>query len=154
MGTSLQQGLLLPEVGPCEALDFLAVELKYHRDSGRKNFLIRVPEGRIQYLFGLVLRASKISKVELEAQLANMGICGFAGQSDGRIVRRYFSGEAKMTWLTYQRILIWALCEGWIKDYIFEFLLFESFNREAAQLALRGISKKYRRQVTAIRLCT
>lgn len=45
---------------------------------------------------------------------------------------------------------MWALAEGWIKDYVFGFLVMESFHSEAAQLALRGVMEKTRRQVTEI----
>ncbi|GEM_PF-4289656 len=47
---------------------------------------------------------------------------------------------------------MWALAEGWIKDYVFGLLVMESFHSEAAQLAVRGLMEKTRRQATEITL--
>lgn len=143
MSVSTQPQLLLPDVPPDEALDFMALEITNHSESGRKNFLVRVPADRIQHLVGLVLRTSKMSKISLEDQLISI-----IGTENGRTVRRYVSGQTHMAWPTYQRILIWALSEGWIQDYVFAFLIMESFHREAAQVAVRGLKEKTRRQIT------
>ncbi|AVB18127.1 hypothetical protein QCD83_19880 [Pseudomonas savastanoi pv. phaseolicola] len=145
MSASIQSQLLLPDVPDEDVSNFIVLEMTRHRESGRKKFLVRVPVDRVTHLYALMLRASKKTKSSLENQLTSI-----TGLENGRTLRRYVSGEAHMAWPTYRRMLTWALAEGWIKDYVFGFLVMESFHSEAAQLALRGVMEKTRRQATEI----
>lgn len=141
--------LPLPEVPSSDIVDMVVSELQNHQRSGRKNFLVRAPVDRINYLFTVVLRASGLTKVALERNLAGLGIYGFK-DAEGRTVRRYLSGQTQMTWQTYQRLLLWSLFEGWLTPGVFGDLALQSFHREAAQLAGRALLEKTRRQITAI----
>lgn len=144
-----QPQLLLPDVPKDEALDLVAAELERHRQSCRKSFLVRASVDQIDYFFRAVLRASDLTKVGLEQKLTEWQIYGFK-DAEGRTVRRYISGQTQMAWSTYQRMLLWAFNEGWLRAHIFEFLILQSFYREAAQLAVRAIAEKTRRQKTVI----
>lgn len=146
-----QRQLLLPDLPQDDALDLIAAELDRHRQSGRKSFLVRASVDQIDYFFRAVLRASGLTKVGLEQKLTDWQIYGF-NDADGRTVRRYISGQTQMAWSTYQRMLLWAFNEGWLRAHIFEFLTLQSFYREAAQLAVRAIAEKTRRQKIAITL--
>ncbi|WP_189666657.1 hypothetical protein [Pseudomonas amygdali] len=145
MNASIQSQLLLPDVPDEDVSNFMVLEMTRHRESGRKKFLVRVPVDRVKHLYALMLRASKKTKISLENQLTSI-----TGLENGRTLRRYVSGEAHMAWPTYRRMLMWALAEGWIKDYVFGFLVMESFHSEAAQRALRRVMEKTRRQATEI----
>jgi hypothetical protein len=145
MNASIQSQLLLPDVPDEDVSNFVVLEMTRHRESGRKNFLVRVPVDRVKHLFALMLQASKMSKISLEDQLTSI-----TGLENGRTLRRYVSGQAHMAWPTYRKMLMWALAEGWIKDYVFGFLVVESFHSESAQLAVRGLMEKTRRQATEI----
>jgi hypothetical protein len=147
----MQPPLSLLEVSPADVVDLVLGELQNHQRSGRKNFLVRASVDRINYLFTLVLRASGRTKVALERSLTDLEIYGFK-DSDGRTVRRYLSGQTQMAWQTYQRLLLWALSEGWLSPGVFEDLALQSFHQEAAQFAARALLEKTRRQTTAIGL--
>lgn len=88
-----------------------------------------------------------MSKVALERLLTELGIYGFK-DADGRILRRYLSGQARMAWDTYQRLLYWALSKAWVSDWVFRDLLLRTYLREAAQLSARNILNTLKRRVS------
>lgn len=137
-----------PDIDPTEAFQFVFREIKRHEDSGRKNFVVRVPVDMVEYLFSGIALKSGMSKVKLERLLTELGIYGFR-DADGRILRRYLSGHSRMAWDTYQRLLFWAFAKGWISEWVFRDLLSGAYLREAAQLSARRTLNRLKRQVSA-----
>ncbi|MDF5832821.1 hypothetical protein [Pseudomonas syringae] len=135
------------DVDPDEAFQLVFRELKRHEETGRRNFVVRVPVDLLEYLFSAILRKSGMSRVALERLLTELGIYGFK-DADGRILRRYLSGHTRMAWSTYQRLMLWALSSGWISTWVFRDLAFRSYEREAAQLCARKIVNTLKRRTT------
>lgn len=135
------------DVDPDEAFQLVFRELKRHEETGRRNFVVRVPLDLLEYLFSAILRKSGMSRVALERLLTELGIYGFK-DADGRILRRYLSGHTRMAWPTYQRLMLWALSSGWITMWGFRDLAFRSHEREAAQLCARKIVNTLKRRRT------
>lgn len=142
----MQPTIPLSDIDPVEAIQLVFHELKYHEEAGRKNFVVRVPVDLVGYLFSGILQKSGMSKVALERLLTELGIYGFK-DADGRILRRYLSGQTRMAWDTYQRLLFWALSKAWVSDWIFRDLLLRTYLREAAQLSARNILNTLKRRV-------
>ncbi|RMT90980.1 hypothetical protein ALP39_200213 [Pseudomonas marginalis pv. marginalis] len=139
------------DVDPDEAFQLVFRELKRHEETGRRNFVVRVPVDLLEYMFSAILRKSGISRVALERLLTELGIYGFK-DADGRILRRYLSGHTRMAWSTYQRLMLWALSSGWISMWTFRDLAFRSYEREAAQLCARKIVNTLKRRTTLLDL--
>ena len=137
-----------PDIDPTEAFQLVFREIKRHEDTGRKNFVVRVPVDMVEYLFSGIALKSGMSKVKLERLLTELGIYGFR-DADGRILRRYLSGHSRMAWDTYHRLLFWAFAKGWISEWVFRDLLSLAYLREAAQLSARRILNRLKRQVSA-----
>lgn len=137
-----------PDIDPTEAFQFVFREIKRHEDTGRKNFVVRVPVDMVEYLFSGIALKSGMSKVKLERLLTELGIYGFR-DADGRILRRYLSGHSRMAWDTYHRLLFWAFAKGWISEWVFRDLLLGAYLREAAQLSARKILNRLKRQISA-----
>ncbi len=138
-------------VEPAKAFELVFHELRRHAATGRKNFPIRVSVDLVEYLFSAMLRKSGMSKVALERSLTELGVYGFK-DADGRILRRYLSGQTRMGWDTYRRLLLWALTRKWISDWAFRDLLFRTYLREAAQLSARKIINTQKRRVSEMEL--
>ena len=135
------------DINPEEVFQLVFREIESHQEKGRKNFVVRVPVDLVQYLFSGILHKSGMSKVALERLLTELGIYGFK-DADGRILRRYLSGQTRMAWDTYQRLLFWALSKEWVSDWIFRDLLLKTYLREAAQLSARNILNTLKRRVS------
>jgi len=134
-------------INPEEAFQLVFREIESHQETGRKNFVVRVPVDLVEYLFSGILQKSGMSKVALERLLTDLGIYGFK-DADGRILRRYLSGQTRMAWDTYQRLLFWALSKAWVSDWVFRDLLLRTYLREAAQLSARNILNTLKRRVS------
>jgi hypothetical protein len=143
----MQSTVPLSDIDPVEAIQLVFHELKHHEETGRKNFVVRVPVDLVGYLFSGILQKSGMSKVALERLLTELGIYGFK-DADGRILRRYLSGQTRMAWDTYQRLLFWALSKAWVSDWVFRDLLLRTYLREAAQLSARNILNTLKRRVS------
>lgn len=135
------------DVDPDQAFELVFRELKLHEETGRRNFVTRVPVELLEYLFSAILRESRMSRVALERLLAELGIYGFK-DADGRTLRRYLSGHTRMAWSTYQRLMLWALSNGWISAWCFHDLAFRVYEREASQLCARKILNALKRRTT------
>lgn len=135
------------DIHPEEVFQLVFREIESHQGSGRKNFVIRVPVDLVEYLFSGILHKSGMSKVALERLLTELGIYGFK-DADGRILRRYLSGQTRMAWDTYQRLLFWALSKAWVSDWVFRDLMLRAYLREAAQLSARNILNTLKRRVS------
>lgn len=135
------------DADPDEAFQLVFRELKRHEETGRRNFVVRAPVDLLEYLFSAILRKSGMSRVSLKLQLTKLGVYGFK-EEDGRILRRYLSGDTRMAWSTYQRLMLWALLSGWISTWVFRDLAFRSYEREAAQLCARKIVNTLKRRTT------
>lgn len=134
------------DINPEEVFQLVFREIESHQGAGPKNFVVRVPVDLVEYLFSAILQKSGMSKVALERLLTDLGIYGFK-DADGRILRRYLSGQTRMAWDTYQRLLFWALSKAWVSDWVFRDLLLRTYLREAAQLSARNILNTLRRRV-------
>jgi hypothetical protein len=142
----MQPSSFKSDINPEEVFQLVFREIESHQGAGRKNFVIRVPVDLVEYLFSGILNKSGMSKVALERLLTELGIYGFK-DADGRILRRYLSGQTRMAWDTYQRLLFWALSKAWVSDWIFRDLLLRTYLREAAQLSARNILNTLKRRV-------
>jgi hypothetical protein len=134
-------------INPEEVFQLVFREIESHQGAGRKNFVVRAPVDLVEYLFSGILQKSGMSKVALERLLTDLGIYGFK-DADGRILRRYLSGQTRMAWDTYQRLLFWALSKAWVSDWVFRDLLLRTYLREAAQLSARNILNTLKRRVS------
>lgn len=128
-----------------EAFELVVREMRMHVESGRKNFALRVPQDMAVYLFAGALKRSGLSTVALECLLSQQKISGLSGSEDGRVLRRYMSGETRMTWPIYRRLSFWVLGNVWISAWVVRDLLFRSFQLEAAQLTARTLLRKVKR---------
>lgn len=128
-----------------EAADLVIREMRMHLEEGRKNFALRAPQDMTVYLLSGVLRFSGLSMVALERLMSEQEISGIRSSHDGRVLRRYMSGETRMTWPTYRRLIFWALANGRIRAQAAQDLLFRTFQREAAQVTAREMLRKVRR---------
>ena len=135
------------DINPEEVFQLVFREIENHQETGRKNFVVRVPVDLVEYLFSGILQKSGMSKVALERLLTDLGIYGFK-DADGRILRRSLSGQTRMAWDTYQRLLFWALSKAWVSDWVFRDLLLRTYLREAAQLSARNILNTLKRRVS------
>jgi hypothetical protein len=135
------------DISPEEVFQLVFREIERHQETGRKNFVVRVPVDLVGYLFSGILQKSGMSKVTLERFLTELGIYGFK-DADGRILRRYLSGQTRMAWHTYQRLLFWALSKAWVSDWVFRDLLLRTYLRETAQLSARNILNTLKRRVS------
>lgn len=135
------------DINPEEVFQLVFREIESQQETGRKNFVVRVPVDLVEYLFSAILQKSGMSKVALERLLTDLGIYGFK-DADGRILRRYLSGQTRMAWGTYQRLLFWALSKAWVSDWVFRDLLLRTYLREAAQLSARNILNTLKRRVS------
>ena len=135
------------DISPEEVFQLVFREIERHQETGRKNFVVRVPVDLVGYLFTGILQKSGMSKVTLERFLTELGIYGFK-DADGRILRRYLSGQTRMAWHTYQRLLFWALSKAWVSDWVFRDLLLRTYLRETAQLSARNILNTLKRRVS------
>lgn len=135
------------DINPEEVFQLVFREIESQQETGRKNFVVRVPVDLVEYLFSAILQKSGMSKVALERLLTDLGIYGFK-DADGRILRRYLSGQTRMAWDTYQRLLFWALSKAWVSDWVFRDLLLRTYLREAAQLSARNILNTLKRRVS------
>lgn len=143
----MQRSSFESDINPEEVFQLVFREIESHQEKGRKNFVVRVPVDLVKYLFSGILHKSGMSKVALERLLTELGIYGFK-DADGRILRRYLSGQTRMAWDTYQRLLFWALSKAWVSDWIFRDLLLKTYLREAAQLSARNILNTLKRRVS------
>lgn len=66
-----------PDIDPTEAFQLVFREIKRHEDTGRKNFVVRVPVDMVEYLFSGIALKSGMSKVKLELLLTELEIYGF-----------------------------------------------------------------------------
>ena len=135
------------DINPEEVFQLVFREIESQQETGRKNFVVRVPVDLVEYLFSAILQKSGMSKIALERLLTDLGIYGFK-DADGRILRRYLSGQTRMAWGTYQRLLFWALSKAWVSDWVFRDLLLRTYLREAAQLSARNILNTLKRRVS------
>ena len=135
------------DISPEEVFQLVFREIERHQETGRKNFVVRVPVDLVGYLFSGILQKSGMSKVTLERFLTELGIYGFK-DADGRILRRYLNGQTRMAWHTYQRLLFWALSKAWVSDWVFRDLLLRTYLRETAQLSARNILNTLKRRVS------
>lgn len=143
----MQPSSLEPDINPEEVFQLVFREIQSHHETGLKNFVVRVPVDLVEYLFSGILQKSGLPKVALERLLTELGIYGFR-DADGRILRRYLSGQTRMAWETYQRLLFWALSKAWVSDWVFRDLLLRTYLREAAQLSARSILNTLKRRVS------
>ncbi|MDY7562413.1 hypothetical protein QN366_09435 [Pseudomonas sp. CCC3.2] len=134
------------DIEPDEAFQLVFRELKNHEDTGRRNFVVRVPVDFFEYLISGILRKSGLSKVVLEQLLTERGILK---EADGRVLRRHLSGQTRIAWETYQRLLFWALGKEWVTGWAFHDLLLKSYLREAAQLSARKILNTLKRRTSS-----
>lgn len=125
-----------------EASELVVREILEHLEQGRKNFTLRVPQEMTGYLFTGALNRSGLSMVALECLMTEQGISGICGSQDGRVLRRYMSGETRMTWPIYRRLLFWAIANNWIRTWVARDLFFRTIQREAAQLTARKLLRR------------
>lgn len=128
-----------------EAFELVVREMRMHAESGRKNFALRVPPDMTVYLFAGALKQSGLSMVALECLLSEQKLSGLSGSEDGRVLRRYMSGETRMTWPIYRRLAFWVLANEWISAWGIRDLLFRAYQREAAQQSARMLLRKLKR---------
>jgi hypothetical protein len=138
----------LSNVEPSEAFELVVRELRMHSEAGRKNFVLRVPQDMVVYLISGILLRANLSMVVLEQKLSELEISGFQGSEDGRILRRYMSGETRMAWPTYRRLALWSLVNKWLREWVVCDLLFRADQREAAQLCARTLLNKGKRRTS------
>lgn len=143
----MQPSTFESDISPEEVFQLVFREIESHQEAGLKNFAVRVPVDLVEYLFYGILQKSGLSKVALERLLTEFGIYGFK-DADGRILRRYLSGQTRMAWETYQRLLFWALSKAWVSEWVFRDLLLRTYLREAAQLSARNILNTLKRRVS------
>lgn len=128
-----------------EAFELVVREMRMHAESGRRNFALRVPQDMAVYLFAGALKQSELSMVALECLLSEQKLSGLSGSEDGRVLRRYMSGETRMTWPVYRRLAFWVLANERISAWGIRDLLFRAYQREAAQLSARMLLRKLKR---------
>jgi hypothetical protein len=128
-----------------EATDLVIREIRMHLEEGRKNFVLRAPQWMAVYLLGGLLEFSGLSMVALERLMSEQEISGIRSSHDGRVLRRYMSGETRMTWPTYRRMIFWAIANNWIRMWIAQDLFFRTLQLEAAQVTARQLLHKVKK---------
>lgn len=88
-----------------EATDLVIREIRMHLEEGRKNFVLRAPQQITVYLLSGLLESSGLSMVALERLMSEQEISGIRSSHDGRVLRRYMSGETRMSWPIYRRMI-------------------------------------------------
>lgn len=131
-----------------EVFELVVRELRMNSEAGRKNFVLRVPHDMMVYLISGILLRANFSMVALEQKLSELEISGFQGAQDGRILRRYMSGETRMAWPTYRRVVLWSLVNKWLREWVVSDLLFRADQRETAQLCARTLLNKGKRRTS------
>lgn len=126
-----------------EAFELVARELQTHHASGRKNFAVRAPLNLVSYLFTGVLRKSRLPKIQLEEAISGQRLV-----LEARSLRRYLSGQARMTWPTFQKLVFWARAQQWISAWMCRDLILRAHLQEVAQQSARGLLNKRKRLVT------
>lgn len=126
-----------------EAFELVARELQIHFASGRKNFAVRAPLNLVSYLFTGVLQKSRLPKIQLEDAISGLELV-----PEARTLRRYISGQARMTWTTFQRLVFWAMSQQWISDWMCRDLISKAHLCEVAQLSARGLLNDRKRLVS------
>ncbi|WP_455927825.1 hypothetical protein [Pseudomonas capeferrum] len=130
-----------------EAFELVARELQIHFASGRKNFVVRAPLNLVNYLFNGVLQKSRLPKTQLEDLISGQELV-----LEARTLRRYISGEARMTWPTFQRLVFWAMSQQWISDWMCRDIISKAHLCEVAQLSARGLLNDRKRLVSPAEL--
>lgn len=125
-----------------EAFELVAREMLIHLEEGRKNFVLRAPQRLTVYLLSGLLRFSGLSMVALERLMSEQEISGIRSSHDGRVLRRYMSGETRMTWPTYRRMIFWAIANNWIQMWVAQDLFSYTQHLEAAQITARQLLRK------------
>ncbi|KPX06645.1 hypothetical protein L6218_14835 [Pseudomonas syringae pv. syringae] len=123
-----------------EAFELVARELHAHFASERKNFAVRVPLNLVSYLFNGILQKSQFSKIQLENAVLELGF-----SVEARTLRRYISGHSRMTWGTFQQLVLWARSQEWISAWMCRDLILRAQVCEAAQLSARELLNKRKR---------
>lgn len=126
-----------------EAFELVARELQTHHASGRKNFAVRAPLNLVSYLFTGVLRKSRLPKIQLEEVISGQRLV-----LEARSLRRYLSGQARMTWPTFQKLVFWARAQQWISAWMCRDLILRAHLQEVAQLSARTLLNNRKRLVT------
>lgn len=126
-----------------EAFELVARELQTHHASGRKNFAVRAPLNLVSYLFTGVLRKSRLPKIQLEEVISGQRLV-----LEARSLRRYLSGQARMTWPTFQKLVFWARAQQWISAWMCRDLIMRAHLQEVAQLSARTLLNNRKRLVT------
>lgn len=126
-----------------EAFELVAREFQTHHASGRKNFSVRAPLNLVSYLFTSVLRKSRLPKIQLEEVIAGQRLV-----LEARSLRRYLSGQARMTWPTFQKLVFWARAQQWISAWMCRDLILRAHLQEVAQLSARALLNNQKRLVT------
>ncbi len=80
--------------------------------------------------------------VALERLMSEQEISGIRSSHDGRVLRRYMSGETRMTWPTYRRMIFWAIANNWIQMWVAQDLFSYTQHLEAAQITARQLLRK------------
>lgn len=128
-----------------EAIDLVIREIRMHIEEGRKNFVLRAPQGMAVYLLTGLLKFSGLSMVALERLMSEQEMSGIRSSHDGRVLRRYMSGETRMTWPTYRRMIFWAISKNWIRMWVAQDLFFRTLQLEAAQVTARQLLRNGKR---------
>ena len=128
-----------------EAIDLVIREIRMHLEEGRKNFVLRAPRGMAVYLLSGLLKFSGLSMVALEGLMSEQEISGNPSSHEGRVLRRYMSGETRMAWPTYRRMIFRAIANNWIRMWIAQDLFFRSLQLEAAQVTARQLLRKLKK---------
>jgi len=115
-----------------EAFELMARELNAHFLSARKNFAVRVPPNLVSYLFTGILRKSRLPKIQLECAIAELEFA-----VEARTFRRYISGNTRMPWRTFQRLVFWAREQKWISTWTCCDLISKAHLCEVAQNSAR-----------------
>jgi hypothetical protein len=126
-----------------EAFELVARELQTHHASGRKNFAVRAPLNLVSYLFTGVLRKSRLPKIQLEEVISGQRLV-----LEARSLRRYLSGQARMTWPTFQKLVFWARAQQWISAWMCRDLILRAHLQEVAQLSARTLLNNRKRLAT------
>ncbi|PIA68869.1 hypothetical protein [Pseudomonas sediminis] len=128
-----------------EAADLVIREIRTHLEEGRKNFVLRAPQWITVYLLSGLLESSGLSMVALEGLMSEQKISGIPSSHEGRVLRRYMSGETRMTWRIYRRMIFWAIANNWFRMWVARDLFFRTLQLEAAQITARQLIRKLKK---------
>jgi hypothetical protein len=67
---------------------------------------------------------------------------------EARSLRRYISGQARMTWPTFQKLVFWARAQQWISAWMCRDLISRAHLQEVAQLSARTLLNNRKRLVS------